>query len=66
MLLCVLICFVYACGVCQVYCDDVWRVLGCVLLLTLCVAICLWFVYDVLCDVCVVCVARVCVCACGG
>ena len=41
---CVLVCFVYACGVCQRLCDAVWRVLGCV---------CCWVC--VCCDTCVVC-----------
>ena len=60
-------CVRYICGVCEVFGDFVWYAFGCVFC---CVCVCfdlgVRFVSDVLCDVCVVCVVRVCVCACGG
>ena len=43
-------------GMCLVVCFVVF----------VCVSICVCFVSDVLCDVFMVCVVRVCVCACGG
>ena len=62
---CLLICFVSVCGGCEVLGDVVWCVVRCVFC---CACVCFYVcvVSDVLCDVCVVCVVRVSVCACGG
>ena len=53
------------CSGCEVLGDVVWCVFGRVFC---CVCVCasMCAVSDVLCDVCTVCVVRVCVCACGG
>ena len=66
MFVCVLLCFVHACGVCQILCDDVLRVLGLCVLLYLCVLRYVCGLFMTCCAMCVWCVARVCVCACGG